>query len=482
MPSRAVRWTLSRARRPIHAPSTDQPEEPHCFSSLPPELLIAILDVLDDKSLHLMAAVSKRFYHLAVQSLLLRYGISSTSHQVTLTSSAALRALRIALALYTRDLQALSYIVPSPSSINKDVRRIEAVLNRFTAGTARLQKVCLVFGKNLLAQPVGWTIAGLTPRLLTTICGDSGVGLFVAADGLFTCKPKQMLSWNPYTRERYFKMTLHDGSRQWVPSIRSIKTLDAYPVCRQQWTLVVVNAFEIDTLLLSIRLPRHTWNAILDSITLPAVRDVGIWAETISSEASTSFLNRHHITTLRYMAPYAGPQPIPPAAPALALPHLTRLTALSHYVVHIFSSRAPDALFPQLTHVELFPDATVHEALRLLDTHTTLSRLTLWYSPAIDLEHAFGPILTHVDNLSLNNFDIASAAKHLPAFLAHAFPALERLSVDHSFPLKGKVGTAARAAEKVVLRERKKELVRKIAVENPAVVAFRIDQELFSPG
>ncbi|KAJ7826770.1 hypothetical protein B0H14DRAFT_1244249 [Mycena olivaceomarginata] len=470
MPSRLARWSLLRTRRSL--------KELHSLlASFPNELLLEILDFMDDKSLHLMAAVSKRFYYLATQSLLSRYDISSSLTSVTLTSPAALRALRIAMTLSSGGLKALSYADATPSSIPQDVRRIDTVLRRFITGPTRLDEIYLDFGKNLLERPIGWTLAGLLPKLLATICGHSKVGLFVAATGLFTSTPKAMLMWNPYTRERYFKTTMHDGSRQWVPAIRSIKSLHiTYPVCttlapEQPWTMVVVNGPEIETLLLSIRLSTQEWAAILSAITLPNLREVGIWAESISSEISTVFLNRHRITTLKYMSPRAVFLRL---APPLALPQLRHLTALSHYVVHIFTLRDSATLFPLLSHIDVFPDAKFHEALRLLVLHGPLQRVGLWFL-VDDIDPAAWPVFPHVDTLALNNCDVGAA--RLPALLAHAFPALQRLDVNHSFP-KAASGTPGQNFE---IWTKKAELVKRIARINPGVLGFSIDKEFFAP-
>ncbi|KAJ6575580.1 hypothetical protein DFH09DRAFT_1150643 [Mycena vulgaris] len=484
MPSRLVRWTLSRARRP---PPNNSPSEPESYSltSLPNELLFVVLQALDDRSLHLMVPISKRFYHLATQSLLSRYDISPSSGSVTVTSSDALRALRIGTTFYHGTFKALSYIVPSPTSITKDIRRIEALLKRFSRGLSRIRSVTLDFGTDIIERPVGWTIGGLAPKLLSTICGDSQAALFVVDNGLFTCKPKAMLLWSPYTRDQYCKVQMHDGSRQWVPSIRSIKSLHiSYPVCTaleapQPWTMIVVDAENIRTLLLSIQLSTQQWSAILGSITLPKLHEVGIWAETITSTTSTSFLNRHaaDILTLKYMSPVA--EPLPPASPPLSLRKLQRLSALSHYIVHILHGRDTGAVFPRLAHVELWPDTQTHVALHLLSTHTPLQQLTLWF--LTDIDPVLWPVFPEVILLELNNVNLVeldkgtAGAAGLPALFAHAFPALLRLLVNHSFP-KGKS-----PIENLAIRKTKQALVKRIAEVNPGIQGYYIDQASFVP-
>ncbi|KAJ7826777.1 hypothetical protein B0H14DRAFT_3722162 [Mycena olivaceomarginata] len=472
MPSRLARWTLLRGRRPLK-------ESHSLLASFPNELLLAILDFMDDKSLHLTAAVSKRFYHLATQSLLSKYDISPSLDSMKLTSPDALRALRIALTLSGGTPKAISYAHPTPTLIPQDIRRIDTVLRRFTTGPSRLDEIHLDFGKNLLAPPIEWTLSKLLPKLLATICGHSQVGLFVAATGLFTTTPKAMLMWNPYTRDPSFKTTMHDGSRQWVPAIRSLRSLHiTYPVCttlapEQPWTMVVVNAPEIQTLLLSIRLSTPEWAAILSSITLPNLREVGIWAENIASGISIAFLNRHRITTLKYMAPRVEPPRL--TYPPLSLPHLRHLTALSQYVVHIFTCRDTPTLFPLLAHVDLFCDAKFHQALRLLALHVPLRCVGLWFLRPDDTDPAAWPVFPHVDTLALNNCDVVGVGARLPALLAHAFPALQRLDMDHSFP-KSASGTADSETRKT-----KAELVNRIARVNPGVLGYSIDDVFFVP-
>ncbi|KAJ7754367.1 hypothetical protein DFH07DRAFT_823110 [Mycena maculata] len=464
MPSRLLQWTLSRTQRTKRDKSQ---LDYHPLTSLPNELVLAVLETMDDTTLHLMAAVSKRFYHLSTQILLSRYDISPSSGYVTITSSAALRALRIAMTLHQPTLKRFNFIPPSGVSITKDIRRIEAFLRK-VSGYRRIRKVSLDFGRNVIKRPVGWTIGGIAPRLMAAICGDSPNAVFVAANGLFTCKPKSMLLWSPYARDPYSKVLMHDGSRQWVPSIRSLNTLDAtYPVCtalvpHRPWTLVIVNSREISELLLSIQLSAPEWSAILSALTLPKLREVGIWAETIASAASTPFLNRHAVATLRYMSPIA--ERLPYGAAPLCLPKLRHLIALSHYVVHTLHGRDADALFPKLEHVELWPDTHFHAVLRLLSSHVPIQRLTLWMPP--DFDAARWPVFPGVDVVHLNKSDAGAAG--LRALLAHAFPALRRLHVNHSF-------------EKGAIRQKKLDFLRRIALLNTGLEGIFIDGEIFQP-
>ncbi|KAJ7434544.1 hypothetical protein B0H11DRAFT_2258403 [Mycena galericulata] len=479
MPSRLARWTLSRAQKAAHDDLRSQPEY-HPLTSLPTELLLAVLEVMDDSSLHIMVAVSKRFYYLATQSLLSRYDISLASGNVTTTSSAALRALRIAMTLCETTFKGLNVTFPDGAPVTKDIRRIEALLRRCWARPARIRKVSLNFGRNLIERPVGWTIGGVTPKLMSTICGGSPVALFVAVNGIFTCKPRSMLLWSPYTRDPYCKMQMHDDSRQWVPSIRSIRTLDVeYPICYPvnttllpppswSWTMVVVNAKDIGELFLSIQLSTAEWSVILSSITLPNLREVGIWAETITSADSTSFLNRHPVATLRYMSPAALSSPSEP----LFLPTLHRLIAVSHYIIHIFRRRNPVLLFPSLIRVELWPDAQFHAALQLVSAHPLIQRLGLWMIEDFD-DVSLWPVFPSVGVVELNKCLVAQAG--LPALLARTFPALRRLHVNHSFP------KASSPAQAQAIRKSKLDVVAQVSGLNPGVESYLIDGELVEP-
>ncbi|KAJ7929881.1 hypothetical protein B0H13DRAFT_2264416 [Mycena leptocephala] len=86
MPSRLARWTLSRARRTVdgsHSPA-QRSDEYRCLTSLPNELLSSPWSMPWTINPSI-SAVSKRFYHIATQSLLSRYDISPTFDCVTLT-------------------------------------------------------------------------------------------------------------------------------------------------------------------------------------------------------------------------------------------------------------------------------------------------------------------------------------------------------------------------------------------------------------
>ncbi|KAJ6623704.1 hypothetical protein B0H10DRAFT_2009233 [Mycena sp. CBHHK59/15] len=477
MAHRVIKWALRRGAVATSPPKT---KSSTFLASLPNELLLEILEVMDDKSLHLMVAVSRRFYHLATQSLLSRYEISLVSGYVTVASSEALCALRIALALYQGTLRVFNFQGLERGAILKNVRRIDALLQKFWAGSVRIKRISLGFNNNLIKRPVGWTIGGLAPKLLYTICGDSPAAVFVAANGLFTCKPKSMQYWSAYTRDTYCKVQMHDGSRQWVPSIRSIVTLDiTYPICVdlspiQPWTMIVVDAKSIFTLLLSIKLSRREWAGILASLSLPHLRDVGIWAENIATETSTSFLNRHDIVTLKYMSAVAAILPNA-GSPPLRLPHLQKLTALSHYIVHILKDRDSAILFPKLAHVELWPDGSLYEALHLISAHTPLERITFWMLDEFDV--SAWPIFPSITHININNTSFEHT-KELPALLSHAFPSLRYLFLSHSFP---KPGTGARDQNQRAVYEVKSELFKRISHMNPGIEFCVIDAEFFEP-
>ncbi|KAJ7141914.1 hypothetical protein C8R43DRAFT_1016831 [Mycena crocata] len=291
---------------------------------------------------------------------------------------------------------------------------------------------------------------------------------------------------------------MHDGSQQWVPSIRSITSLDvAYPVCislspEQPWTMVIVNAKTITTLLLSIRLSPPEWSKILGALTLPSLHDIGIWADTITSETATSFLNRHDILTLKYMSS-ATIAPLPAWRTPLTLPNLRKLTARAHYVVHILRSRtSAPLLFPKLEHVELWVDTSFYDALRLISAHPPLRRVSLWQLRDFDI--AQWPVFPSVEAVKLyqlnggedpDTVDLAeliSRTVNLPVLLAHAFPTLRRLHIIHTFPKGSSNSRRPKAVvQRQAIRKAKQELVRRIARVNPGVVQYAIDKELFEP-
>ncbi|KAJ7209161.1 hypothetical protein GGX14DRAFT_453227, partial [Mycena pura] len=154
----------------------------------------------------------------------------------------------------------------------------------------------------------------------------------------------------------------------------------------------------------------------------------------------------------------------------LYLPHLQRLTALAHYVVYLFSGRASPALFPALTHVELWPDVHLPAALHLLQAHAPLTSLAFWLlSEDLDPALSAWPVFHAVDSLALHKNRAPPAC--LAALLARAFPALRRLDVNDSFPKAGS------AAETTAMWKMKWALVSRIAQANPSIDRYFIDGE-----
>ncbi|KAJ7858075.1 hypothetical protein B0H14DRAFT_3447588 [Mycena olivaceomarginata] len=487
-----ARWTSRTRGVPRDIEFLSRPD---CYSLtlLPNELIFVLLKCLDDKSLRIMVTVSKRLSNLAIQALVSRCDISPAG-DVTVNSSDALRSLRVLMThvTYQGAFKSLSHLIPPEPLMTNDIRRLMAILNRACVGPARMERLRLNFQCDIISQSTGKATALLAPKLLSAVCGDSPAALFVAGDGLFTCKPKSLLQWSPNPHKSLRTAQLHDGSRQSVPSIHSIQTLDVtYPVCaalvlppKRPWTLVVIDARRITALRLSITLLPHEWTQILGTLTLPCLRDVGIWAPAITSFTSTSFLNHHapQITALTYMAPVADA--LANCTPPLALPQLLHLTALAHYVVHIMSGRSPEAAFPSLTHAELWPDAAFTEALQLLSAHSRLTHITLWAlgdpddakSSAADLnlDPALWPVFPAVIILELNKSAVEDP--RLLALIARAFPALQHLHVNGSLPKLPDFGLTIyfRALEK-----RRAAFVSRIREANSEVTMFRIEGDYF---
>ncbi|KAJ7153938.1 hypothetical protein C8R43DRAFT_1126608 [Mycena crocata] len=204
-----------------------------------------------------------------------------------MNSSPALCASRIALTLWNGTLHRLSF-APTGNPAAKDVRRMEILLHRFCGPDRRLGQICLDFDRNIIERPVGWKMGELA---LSTICGNSHAAVVVVDTGLFTCPPLTLRRWNPYTRDGYTKVEMHDGSQH--------------------------------------------------------LHDVGIWADTITPETATAFLDRHDIFTLKYM-PAASIPSLSTSFPPLSLPNLRRLAVRTRYIVHMFPGPASASLFPKL--------------------------------------------------------------------------------------------------------------------------------------
>jgi hypothetical protein len=284
---------------------------------------------------------------------------------------------------------------------------------------------------------------------------------------------------------------MHDGSRQRVPTIRSLQTLSIkYPLHTSspfdKWKLVVVDAASLTDLQLSIKLAPHEWSAILDGLTLPVLVCVGLWAEAISTETSTLFFNRHpKIRIIKYMS--ATADALPASCEPLHLPHLESLNTLAPYLVHILSTpehaaaacaddvAVPDALnirqrFPSLSHIELRPHVRLHDALLLASAHTPLSALTLWSLSEAHLAAGPWPTFPRVRRLTLNESRVVQHARvaGLPALLALAFPALAKVEVNYSWANNADISNRQ-------VKKEQRAFVEEVKAANPGVHTFLFD-------
>ncbi|KAJ7071669.1 hypothetical protein C8F01DRAFT_1318141 [Mycena amicta] len=470
--------------------------------SLPTELLLEILAAADDKTLHMLARVSRRFYALAKETLLLRNDIQLSSRSVSITSSEALRALRLALAL--RDdfsdkrspLDTLEYLPRAPLSNagSKNLRRLQALFTRLSSSVDRIPDILLTFSHNLIQRPVGWNMAIQTPKLLQYLCGESPVAVIVSTTAIFTLKVPTLHTWSPYTRDPYCKLELHGGPKQWVPTIRSIVTIHAHypfgpgdpfappiapdpeavasayltPNPALPWTLLVIDKATITTLFLDVDFYASTWDSILldPALVLPELHTLSVWAPGIMPQATVAFLNRHSetLTTLTYM-PRAGKKAsrrIDFITTAGTWPKFSKLTALAPDVDVLFGSTADTAEhFPSLTHVEIWPDDShrFYAGLRWASRHLGLDTLTLCFLAQEDIpipssseyvpaaNHLTGdwPVFPNVQTLVLNKTTALSSPARIAGLIAKVFPALNEIQIVQA--LVHADGTATPAEE-----------------------------------
>ncbi|KAJ7065697.1 hypothetical protein C8F01DRAFT_751155 [Mycena amicta] len=532
--SRLFNWVLRRQQRQLDG---HESESVHgaSLSALPNELLLAILAFMDPSALSRMAAVSRRCHQLATYVLLSLNGIKLPSNgtgSVVCDSSDGLHALCLALALpstLTKSVRAFEYVESITKTSSRDVGRVETLLRHFGTRPLRLHTIALHFSPNILR------LSGLrkvAPQLLVALCGDSKHAVVVVRDGLVTCRVKDMQHWNLFTKEDNIKRTLHDKSSQLVPTISFITTLHAkYPVCtgisaHNPWTLVVVDQARITSLVLSLKLQRHEWAAILGDLTLPNLQILDVLGNTITPASIDDFLNRHALKAITFLSPRPGVvRPDPMGPPALVQPSLDRVRGLAHYIDYIFTGR-PSAigLLPVLTHVELWPDEYLPYALALLSTHSQLTSLVFWSFEAKHFPYPIGtskawPIFQSVHTFCVSNCAVglgmptAQMSAPLATLLKHSFPALNRLVVSFSFssdregPAVAKesahwhswaqsrllsasriVGQAlrplsdtereTRAMPNLSLSLNKQEFVRELARENRGIVYYEVDGEV----
>ncbi|KAJ6623737.1 hypothetical protein B0H10DRAFT_778282 [Mycena sp. CBHHK59/15] len=473
---------------------------------LPNELIPIILIRLDSRSLYHVAQVSRRFNELSTRGWLARHGVTPSqlsSGRVVIKSELpieAFAALRSALFLRGRPLTGLTCIFSSiPAVDSKTLQQLESLIMWFSPPLVRIEATDIDFGVDLIAQAaaVKPTSRALT-KLVCTISGDAPTTVFILKDGLFTCRPETLRRWTPATGQyeggwtkgwsesSFSSIRMHDGSRQRVPTIRSMQTLGIkYPMHDtmspfNQWKIVTIDAASITDLQLTIKLSSQKWSAILAAISLPSLVCVGLWAETITTETSTLFFNRHPIRTIKYMSP--TDTPLPPGCPSLHLPRLESLNTLAPYLTHIL--QAPDSAqhLPRLTHIELlhhylFRDALplasielrqhylFRDALLLASTHPPLTALTLWSLHEFDAP--WWPRFPGVRRITLNEIRVPASLAHLPALLARAFPALKTVEVNYSF-VRDEMSRRQIAADQA-------EFVHRVSRVNPTVHTFLFD-------
>ncbi|KAJ7065718.1 hypothetical protein C8F01DRAFT_1126470 [Mycena amicta] len=491
--SRVVNWArrIQGQRRELSNPTSH-------IDALPNELLLAILALLDSSSLHRLAAVTKRFYELATHVLLAFHAIdlsvdTTGTGTVSCFSTTALRALRLGLALNletkTKIMKRFVYIESlsqhNTGRIGQNVHQLKALLRRFSTRSTRLHSITLHFATDLIT---GWSI-GTTPKLLQALCGASEKAVFVLREGLFTCRVPDLRYWNPHAKHALTtKMHFHDGSWQVAPTIRSITTLHAqYPICAglspyHPWTLVVVDQLLITTLTLAVKFKAHEWTAILGdaALTLPNLDTVEVLGNTGVPVSIEPFLNRHRLKAITFLSQHsiAEPDRLPPAVP-LIQPVLERVSALAHYIKHIFPDHSSASTFPVLTHVEIWPDEYLSVALARLGAHSTLRSLVLHlfadaHFPKAE-NHQQWPIFPLVESLAIDKCRFASGftsatAERLAVFIAHWFPALHMLTV--SFDNGHRVSNLD--------RDKASDFARLVRQENPGITYCCIEAtELF---
>ncbi|KAJ7291760.1 hypothetical protein C8J57DRAFT_1273894 [Mycena rebaudengoi] len=461
-------------------PKAVVPEAPEVgLPVLPNELIPSVLTWLDGRSLYHVALVSRRFNEISTRTWLARHGITlsqlSTGSVVIKSNfpAEAFAALRSALFVRARPLTGLKCILPPDSALNPTaLYKLDAFISGFSPP---LEIIDLDFRVDLIAQAeAAKRIARALAKLVSTLPNDCLAAVYVIKDGLFTCRPGALRRWSPETG-RYERgwsestlssITMHDGSRQRVPTIRSMETLSIkYPVHAHlppfnKWKIVTVDAASITELQLSIKLSSQEWSAILAAISLPSLSCVGLWAETITTEASTCFFNRHPIRIIKYMSPRVDP--LPPDCPPLHLPRLEYLNTVAPYLVHILED-GDSSLLPKLRHIELRQHALFRDALVLACTLVPLRALTIWTLREFDAQ--WWPVFPRVRKITLNEIRVPASFAHLPSLLARAFPELVEVEVNYSFVSESHRQTAAEQAE----------FVKRVWSANAAVHTFTFD-------
>ncbi|KAJ7023603.1 hypothetical protein C8F04DRAFT_1134054 [Mycena alexandri] len=511
------KWAISTQQRGPSAPSADGkrtatqvlPSEPERgLPILPNELIPTVLTRLDSRSLFRIAQVSRRFNELATRTWLQRHGIKpsqlSSGHALIDSDfpEEAFAALRCALFLRTQPLTSLSCVMPSVVTPNAIVQ-LGSLISWFNP---RLAMTELDFGlDDMIPQStVMKPMARALTNLFCVLASDCPTTVFVLKDGLFTCRPDALRRWSPATghyeggwsESNYSNVRMHDGSRQNVPTIRSLHTLSVkYPLNSaaaspfDKWKLVVVDVASLTDLQLSIKLLPQEWAAILGALSLPALVCVGLWAEAINTATSTRFFNRHpKIRTIKYMSPAADA--VPPGCPPLRLPSLETLNTLVPYLVHILAvpddaascaeddASASDAIialqrFPRLVHIELRPHVRLHEALLFASAHAPLRALTLWSLAPAHLTPRW-PVFPDVRRLTLNESQLVRLlAAGLPGLIARGFPALMKVELNYSWANNTDISTRQ-------MEKEQKAFVEQVRAANPALHMFLFDGKEYS--
>ncbi|KAF7327134.1 F-box domain-containing protein [Mycena kentingensis (nom. inval.)] len=433
--SRLVDWTRKKLRgRP------SPPTSPNRIDELSNELLLGIFIHLDSTSLHQLATVSRRFYGLACSTLLAMHGGSSSENRkASCHSVSALHAIRVSLALPNStktSLHSLEFTDSETKTNVKTVQTLTAVL-KSAAGADGLRSVSFRFASDILARPVGWRLGQAVPKLLQALCLGTSYAVIVVGDGIWPTEARALKLWSPHERETSSKMLLHDGSLQLVPTIRAMTTVEVrYPSCEampgsgKDWAVVLVDAKNITTLALTLKLKSAEWEAILADLALPSLKSVEVFSKSVTPEMVDEFMARHAVEELTFRVPHAAWS----RSPVGAYFKLKTLKALAHYFEDLVRHH-PD--LPSLATVEVWSDDRFSYALRALADHEPLVALTfhsLSSSDITNLASTFGDaIFPGVHSLVFTNASIPlsrTAASSLSNLLAKSFPALTYLELD----------------------------------------------------
>ncbi|CAK5266472.1 unnamed protein product [Mycena citricolor] len=495
---------VSSVKTPLSSTPILPQESEHGFAALPNELIPSILShlVLSEpqppKTLVNLAQVSRRFNDLATRAWLSLYGVTAAGIATgclairTDDSEAAAHALKSALFFRTNDgpgVQELRWIAEKDSLDVRGVEELASVVH-WAAALSRPDDVGLSMHIDLGMDGIQ---AALTSRSMaravvlllraTTDC-TRAVTAVVMTDGLLTCRPDGLKKWSPSTgnydgtwkaANSYASITMHDRSKQSVPTIRTMQTLSATfrPRAEKLWNTVVLDAHTLTDLQLTIKLAPNEWDAVLGSLHLPALVCVGLWAPEISVETSTRFLNRHRrVTTIKNMTAYSV---LEASGAPLSLPKLQTLNALVPFVLHVLSPGDADARFPHLAHIELRQHAQLPDCLRLLASHLpTLSALTLWTLHA--MHFTSWPVLPNLRRITFNECRIPASGGSFDAIMTpKTFPALSKVEVNYTWSGSGDVLLSVKQ-----IRKDRRVFADRVRVLHPGVQNFVFDGQVLN--